>query len=301
MDSKLNKLKGCFTALISPFDEDYDLDKEKYREFIRWQIKSGCGLVPCGTTGESATMSHEEHHKVMEWCVHEAAKSKEKPFVLAGSGSNSTDEAINLSLHAQRIGVDGLLVITPYYNKPTQKGLVAHYSAIAEEVDIPIIVYNVPSRTGKNILPDTVATLAEKYKNIAGYKAASGNIDQIREVINKTPEDFIVMSGDDGLTYDIMKSGGAGVISVASNIIPSRMCDFVGKMQKGLWDEAKEENNKLQKLFKNLFIETNPGPVKYCAELLGMMDRRMRLPMVPPEPENQDLLKETLKKLNIMD
>src|SRR6056297_1419814 len=159
MDSNLKKLEGAFTALISPFDKDYDLDKKKYREFIRTQIEAGCGLVPCGTTGESATMSHGEHHRVMEWCVHEAEKSEEKPFVLAGSGSNSTKEAISLSLHAERIGVDGLLIITPYYNKPTQKGLFAHYSAIAEEVEAPIVIYNVPSRTGKNMLPNTVAEL----------------------------------------------------------------------------------------------------------------------------------------------
>ena len=297
---KLDKLKNTFTALISPMLDNGELDEAAYRNFIRMQIKAGCGLVPMGTTGESATMNNEEHESIIKWCVEESGKSAEKPFVLAGSGSNSTKEAVALSKHAQSLGADGLLIITPYYNKPTQKGMIAHFSAIAEEVTIPIILYNVPGRTGVNMLPDTVAELASKYKNIVGYKAASGNIKQIQEVMDKCPKGFIVMSGDDGLTYDMMKMGGKGVISVASNIIPERMSAYTKMMEAGKWDDAQKEKETLSELFSNLFVETNPGPVKFAAELLGTMKRTMRLPMVPPEPESQKIVKNTLKKLELL-
>ena len=299
MKGDLSRLKNCFTALLSPMDEDEDLCKQTYREFIRLQIKAGCGLVPCGTTGESATMSHQEHESVIRWCLEEAAASGKKPFVLAGAGSNSTKEALSLALHAERMEVDGILVITPYYNKPTQKGLIAHYSELAKAVDIPIVIYNCPGRTGGNILPDTVAELANKYENIRGYKAAEGKIEQISQVIQKCPKDFVVMSGDDGLTYDIMKAGGKGVISVASNVIPERMQKYCELMTAGNWEEAKNEDNALQDLFKVLFVETNPSPAKYAAELLGLLSRRVRLPLVPPEPESQEKIKEVLVKMGL--
>jgi 4-hydroxy-tetrahydrodipicolinate synthase len=299
LKSDLSKLKNCFTALISPMDDDGDLCKSTYRDFIRRQIKAGVGLVPCGTTGESATMSHQEHENVIRWCLEEAEAVKPRPFVLAGAGSNSTAEAHNLAVHAERMGVDGILVISPYYNKPTQKGLIAHYSDLAKAVDIPIVIYNCPGRTGGNVLPDTVAELSRKFENIVGYKAAEGKIDQIKQVIEKARDGFIVMSGDDALTFDIMKAGGKGVISVASNIIPDRMQQFALMMSEGRWSEAEVENKTLQPLFKNLFIETNPGPVKYAAELLGLMNRRMRLPLVPPEPENQEIIRKTLLDLGL--
>jgi len=294
LTTTISKLKNTFTALISPMDIDGDLCKETYRNFIRTQINAGCGLVPCGTTGESATMSHQEHENIIRWCVEEADAASTRPFVLAGSGSNSTKEAINLSINAERMGVDGLLIITPYYNKPTQNGLIAHYSAIAKEVEIPIIIYNCPGRTGGNILPETVATLANKFDNIMGYKAASGKIEQINQVINQTPNNFIVMSGDDGLTFEIMKAGGKGVISVASNIIPDRMVKYTQLMEAGKWDEAKKEDDKLQILFNNCFIETNPGPVKYMAELLGIMSSRLRLPLVQLEDKSKEIVRQTL-------
>ncbi len=299
MRSDLQKLKNTFTALITPHDEDDDICKESFRAFVRSQIDAGVGLVPCGTTGESSTMSHQEHENAIRWAVEAAQASARKPFVLAGAGSNSTKEAISLATHAERMGVDGILVISPYYNKPTQKGMIAHYSKIAEAVAIPIVVYNCPSRTGKSIDPETVAALADKYDNIAGYKAAEGDMVQIKKVIDLTPSNFIVMSGDDGLTYEIMKAGGRGGISVASNLIPGRMQTFTELMTAGKWAEATEENNKLQELFANLFVETNPGPAKYMAEKMGIMSRRMRLPLVPPEPESRLILDQTLKNLGL--
>ena len=299
MNSNISKLQGAFTALISPMDEDGDLCKTTYRDFIRRQIKAGCGLVPCGTTGESATMSHHEHENVMRWCVEEARKSDEKPFVLGGAGSNNTKEAISLSRHAERMGVDGVLLITPYYNKPTQKGLYAHYSAIASEINIPIVVYNCPGRTGGNILPETVTMLANDYDNILGYKAASGNLAQIQEVIKQTPDNFVVLSGDDSLTYEIMKSGGKGVVSVASNLIPERMVQFIRLIQNKQWEEAQAENLQLQDLFQNLFVETNPSPAKYGAELLNIMSSRVRLPLVGLEPSSKALMRTTLENLSL--
>lgn len=299
MNSNISKLQGAFTALISPMDEDRDLCKTTYRDFIRRQIKAGCGLVPCGTTGESATMSHQEHENVIRWCVEEARKSDEKPFVLGGAGSNNTKEAISLSRHAERMGVDGVLLITPYYNKPTQKGLYAHYSAIASEINIPIVVYNCPGRTGGNILPETVTMLANDYDNILGYKAASGNLAQIQEVIKQTPDNFVVLSGDDSLTYEIMKSGGKGVVSVASNLIPERMVQFIRLIQNKQWEEAQAENLQLQDLFQNLFVETNPAPAKYGAELLNIMSSRVRLPLVGLEPSSKALMRTTLENLSL--
>lgn len=296
---KPQKLKNTFTALVSPMDHDGDLHKEIYQQFIRWQISQGVGLVPCGTTGESPTLSHEEHEKVVEWCVQLAQESTEKPFVLAGSGSNSTKEAIRLSRNIEELGADGLLIITPYYNRPSQNGLIEHYGEIARAVSIPIVVYNVPSRTGCNILPETVSYLANRYDNIVGYKAASGNLEQIAELINTTPEDFIVMSGDDSLTLDIMQLGGKGVISVASNILPRRIQQFTEAISNGNWEYARAENQKLHDLFQKLFIETNPAPVKYAAEYLGLLDGNLRLPLVPLQPESKTILENVLDDLNI--
>lgn len=300
MRSDISKLKNTFTALISPMDNDGDLQKDTYLRFIQRQIDAGCGLVPCGTTGEASTMSHQEHEAVVRWCVNLAKNSSYRPFVLAGSGSNSTAEAISLSRHIERMGVDGLLIITPYYNKPTQNGLIAHYSAIAETVDIPIVVYNVPSRTGTNILPETVATLAEKYENIVGYKAASGNLAQIQQVIEQTSQDFIVMSGDDAKTLDIMRMGGKGVISVASNLIPSELQQMTSAMSSGDPETAEKIHQRYAKLFEILFIETNPGPVKFGAELMQLMNRRMRLPLVPPTLQSQQKIQDVLQNLGVI-
>ena len=297
---KVHKLKNVITAMITPFNEDYTIDKDKYREFIRFQIKNGCHPLTMGTTGESATLSHEEHHIAMDIAIDEAKKSGKDPFVLAGTGSNSTKEAISLCQYAEKAGADGCLVVVPYYNKPVQHSLVDHFSAVADSVSLPIILYNVPSRTGRNLEPETVSKLAHSKDNIVGIKCASGNIDQITKIIKTTPEDFIVLSGDDGMTYHIMALGGKGVVSVASNIIPAQLVEFTNFMLNGEWDKARKKQLELFDLFKVLFIETNPGPVKYAADLMGLMDSRMRLPLTPPLKENQKKIKQILKYLNII-
>ena len=298
--SKLKKLKNVITAMITPLHEDFSIDEVKYREFIRFQIDNGCHPLTMGTTGESATLSHEEHHQAIDITVDEAKKSGKDPFVLAGTGSNSTKEAISLSQYAEKAGADGCLVVVPYYNKPVQHSLIDHYSAIADSVSLPIIIYNVPSRTVRNIDPETIATLANKKDNIVGVKCASGNIDQITKIIKMTPDDFIVLSGDDGMTYHLMALGGVGVISVASNIVPAKIFEFTSTMNNGDWDKARKMQLELYDLFKVLFIETNPGPVKYVAELMGIMNKRMRLPLTPPLDANCEKIKNVLKKLNII-
>lgn len=296
----LDKLKNVITAMITPFKEDFSIDEPKYREFIRFQIDNGCHILTMGTTGESPTLSHEEHHYAMDIAVDEAKKSGKSPFVLAGAGSNSTKEAISLSKYAEKAGADGILSVVPYYNKPVQHSLIDHFSAIADSVSIPIILYNVPSRTGRNLEPETISELAQTKDNIVGIKCASGDIDQITKIIKTTPEDFIVLSGDDSLTYHIMALGGRGVISVASNIIPSKLVDFTNTMLNNDWQKAKEMQLELFYLFKVLFIETNPGPVKFAADLMGLMDSRMRLPLTPPLKENRKKIKSVLKNLDLI-
>ncbi|TFG02772.1 MAG: 4-hydroxy-tetrahydrodipicolinate synthase [Promethearchaeota archaeon] len=298
--SKVDKLKNVITAMITPFNEDFTIDETKYREFIRFQIDNGCHPLTMGTTGESATLSHDEHHVAIDITVEEAKKSGKNPFVLAGTGSNSTKEAISLSQYAEKAGADGCLVVVPYYNKPVQHSLIDHFSAIADAVSIPIILYNVPSRTVRNLDVDTVVKLANKKDNIVGIKEASGDIDQITQIIKNTPDDFIVLSGDDGITYHLMALGGLGVISVAANIVPSKIFEFTSTMLDGNWQKARKMQLELYDLFKVLFVETNPGPVKYAAELMGIMNKRMRLPLTPPLEENQNKIKKVLEKMNLM-
>jgi len=298
--AKIDKLKNVITAMITPLDEDLNIDEAKYREFIRFQIENGCQILTMGTTGESATLSHEEHHQAMDIAVDEAKKSGSGTFVLAGSGSNSTKEAISLSQYAEQAGADGLLVVVPYYNKPVQHSLIDHFSAVADSVSLPIVLYNVPSRTGRNMEPETISKLAYSKDNIVGIKCASGDIDQITRIIKTTPDDFIVLSGDDGMTYHLMALGGRGVISVASNIIPSRLVEFTQSMLDENWKKARTMQLQLFDLFKVLFIETNPGPVKYAANLMGLMNNRMRLPLTPPLKENQKKIKAVLKNLDLI-
>jgi 4-hydroxy-tetrahydrodipicolinate synthase len=296
---KLEKLKDVITALLTPLKEDFSIDEEKYREFIRFQIKNGCQILTMGTTGESATLSHDEHHSAINIAVDEAKKSGKEPFILAGTGSNSTKEAISLSQYAEKAGADGLLLVVPYYNKPVQHSLIDHFSAVADSVSLPIILYNVPSRTGSNLEPKTVNQLARAKDNIVGMKCASGNIDQITKLIKITPDDFIILSGDDGMTFHIMALGGKGVISVASNLIPDQMVKFTQMMNKGDWDAARDMHLELYDLFKVLFIESNPGPVKFAAEVMGLMNKRMRLPLTPPLKENQEEIKSVINKLKL--
>jgi 4-hydroxy-tetrahydrodipicolinate synthase len=297
---KLDKLKNVITAMITPFKEDLSLDEDKYREFIKFQINSGCQPLTMGTTGESATLSHDEHHKAMDIAVDEAKKSGKDPFVLAGAGSNATYESISLCQHAERIGADGLLVVVPYYNKPMQHSLIEHFSAIADSVSLPIILYNVPSRTVRNLDVETVIKLANKKDNIVGIKEASGDIDQITRIIKNAPDDFIVLSGDDGITYHLMALGGRGVISVVSNIIPAKIVEFTSSMLNGNWDKARKMQMELYDIFKVLFIETNPGPVKYAAELMGIMNSRLRLPLTLPLEENKAKIRKVLENMKLI-
>ena len=298
--SKLDKLKNVITAMLTPLKEDFSIDEEKYREFIRFQIDNGCNPLTMGTTGESATLSHEEHHIAIEITIDEAKKSGKDPFVLAGTGSNSTKEAISLTQFAEKAGADGSLLVVPYYNKPVQHSLIDHFSAIAESTSLPIILYNVPGRTVRNLEPETIATLANKNDNIVGIKCASGNIDQITRIIKSTPDDFIVLSGDDGMTYHLMALGGLGVVSVAANIVPSKIFEFTETMLAGDWIKARAMQLELYDLFKVLFVETNPGPVKYAAEIMGIMNMRMRLPLTPPLENNQMKIKKVLESLKLI-
>ncbi len=297
---KLDNIKNVITAMITPFKEDLSIDEEKYREFIRFQIDNGCHILTMGTTGESPTLSHEEHHQAMEITINEARNYKKDTLVMVGTGSNSTREAISLSKYAVNAGADVILVVVPYYNKPAQHSLIDHFSAIADSVSVPIILYNVPSRTGRNLEPETIVELARKKENIVGIKCASGDIDQFTRIIKMTREDFIVLSGDDGFTYHIMALGGVGVISVASNIIPSKIVEFTKAMNAGEWEKARKMQFELYDLFKILFVEPNPGPVKYAAEQMGIMNKRMRLPLTPPLNENQAKINQVLQKLNLI-
>jgi 4-hydroxy-tetrahydrodipicolinate synthase len=283
--------------MVTPFDEEGKIDEEGLRKNVEFQIKEGIhGLVPVGTTGECATLSYEEHNRVVDIVI-DAARGRVP--VLAGTGSNSTWEALMLTRHAKEAGADGVLLIVPYYNKPTQAGLYAHFKKIAEEVDIPQVLYNIPSRTAVNMLPETTAKLAE-LKNIVGIKEASGDLEQIKRTIRLVGEGFSVISGDDALTLEIMKLGGTGVISVASNLVPGKVAKLVESFRAGDVETAQRIHEELSPLFKALFIETNPGPVKTAMKWLGMPAGGLRLPLVELEPENQTKLRRVLEEMGLL-
>lgn len=283
--------KGSIVAIITPFSEQ-GVDEEAFRKLIAFQLESGThGILPCGTTGESPTLSPDEHNRVIEITVD--AVNKQVP-VIAGTGSNSTAEAIALTQHAAKVGADAALVVTPYYNKPTQKGLYLHFKAIAESVDIPIILYNIEGRTAKNIDTETVAKLNADCKNIIGVKEASGSLEQVKAVREACGPDFIILSGDDALTLDMMDLGGTGVISVAANIIPKDIASLTELYASGQKSEARALNDKLKPLISTLFVETNPIPVKKAAELLGLASGRVRLPLCDMDQAHIDQLKQAL-------
>lgn len=287
---------GTGTAIITPFTKELEIDEEGLRRLVDLQERGGVdAIVPCGTTGESATLTHEEHLKVISIVRDQVSKAK----VIAGAGSNATHEAIALSKGAEDIGVDYLLSITPYYNKPTQSGILRHYKAIAESVNIPIIVYNVPGRTGCNILPSTVRQLAE-IPNIVGIKEASGNLGQIMQVIAGAPKGFSVLSGDDSYTFPLLALGGKGVISVASNIVPSMVSSMVSYAMYGELKRAREIHYKLLPLFQGLFLETNPIPVKTALRLMGRPAGEFRLPLCDMSPSNLVALKAILVDLDLL-
>ncbi len=275
--------KGSIVALVTPFRQG-KIDEKALEGLVEFHIKSGTSaLVPCGTTGESPTLSHEEHHRVIEIVIDQA---RARIPIIAGTGSNNTTEAIGLTEHALKFGADAALLITPYYNTPTQMGLYEHYKNIAGETSLPIILYNVPGRTGVNLLPETVARLSE-LKNIAGIKEATGNLQQVSEVIEYSRKGFIVLSGDDFTTLPLMAIGGHGVISVTSNIAPKDVSDMVRFWRAGKHDEARRLHYKLQPLHRAMFVETNPLPVKTALALMGMIDEEFRLPLATMETSNR--------------
>jgi len=275
--ANLEGLKGCGTALITPFLPNGNVDEKALASLVSWQIQEGIHfLVPCGTTGESPTLKHEEHLAVVDITVRTAAG---RVPVIAGAGGNDTAKIIALIAELRSLGVDGILSVSPYYNKPTQEGIYQHFRAIAESTDLPIIVYNVPGRTGSNILPDTLLRLAE-IPNIAGVKEASGDISQIGESCTKAPERFRILSGDDSLTLPVIALGGHGIISVASNEAPGMMSQFTAACLEGRWDEARAWNRTLYPLMKINFVETSPIPVKAALALMGRIQEVYRLPLV---------------------
>ena len=286
---------GISTALITPFKADGTVDEDAFRRLIDFQEKNGVDvIVPCGSTGESATLSPDEHIRVIEIAVDQAKKAK----VLAGAGSNSTAEAITLSRHAEDLGADGVLSISPYYNKPTQEGIYLHYKAIAESVGIPIVVYNVPGRTGSNITSDTMLRMAE-IPGIDAVKEASGNMAQIQRIIAGRPKGFEVLSGDDGLTIPMMSIGADGVISVAGNCCPGLMSRMVHYMESRLFDEALGINKMLLPLFSALFVESNPIPIKFAMGRLGFGNGTPRLPLTPLSEKGQAVLVPVLEELGL--
>ncbi|MQY52778.1 MAG: 4-hydroxy-tetrahydrodipicolinate synthase [Firmicutes bacterium] len=287
---------GSFVALVTPFKNNR-IDVEKLKELVEFHIKKGTsGIVPCGTTGESPTLSHEEHRLVIETVI-KAVNGRIK--VIAGTGSNNTNEAIELTRFAKKVGADGCLVITPYYNKPTQNGLYLHFKKIAETVDIPIIMYNVPGRTGTNMISSTAAKLS-KIKNIIGLKEASGNITQISQIVRECVEEFDVLSGDDAMTFPILAVGGKGVISVAANIVPAEVAGLVESFTRGDINKSRKMHLKMFPLFGAMFYETNPIPVKTSMNLMGMISDEIRLPLCKMSEENLKKLKTTLKEYKLI-
>ncbi|MFA5094416.1 MAG: 4-hydroxy-tetrahydrodipicolinate synthase [Candidatus Omnitrophota bacterium] len=287
--------EGSIVALVTPF-KNGKVDEDKLAELVEFHLKNGTsGIVPCGTTGESATLTHEEHNRVIEVVIRAANK---KIPVIAGTGSNSTAEAIELTKFAEKAGADAALLLSPYYNKPTQRGLYMHYKAVADSVKMPIIPYNIQSRTAVNIEPETFQKLAQ-IKNIVGVKESSGNLEQISRIRYLCGPDFAILSGDDALTLPILAIGGTGVISVAANIIPRDVADLVAAFKKGDIKKAQDLHYKLLPLIKALFIETNPIPVKTAMELAGMIEPELRLPLCHMSEENLAKLAEALKKYGL--
>ena len=291
--------KGSNVALVTPFTDD-KLDEETYIKLIHFHIENGTnGLVPAGTTGESPTLSHGEHEKVIELCVKE---SNGKLPVFAGTGSNSTEEAISLTTHAEKIGADGALIVTPYYNKPTQEGLYQHYKAINDKCGIPIIIYNIP---GRSVIDMSVETMAKLYelKNIIGVKDATGDLSRVDETLKKMGKEFIQLTGNDDNALEFNKRGGVGAISVTANIAP-KLCSDFQKFSKSESDNEKKEAERLNKILQpihhSMFVESNPSPVKYAAKLLGLCDDSVRLPLVRVTDQTKEIVRQALQSAKLI-
>lgn len=287
---------GAIVAIVTPFKKG-KVDEEALRNLIEEQIAAGTdGIAPCGTTGESTTLSHEEHDRVIEITIE--AVRKRVP-VIAGTGSNSTVEAIRLTKHAWEAGADAALLVSPYYNRPTQEGIYLHYKAVAEAVPIPIIIYNIQSRTGSNILPETLARLA-KIKNIVGVKEASGSLKQMSDVLHLCGPDFDVLSGDDIFTLPLMAIGGRGIISVISNVVPGDMAALVDAFTAGDLKKARELHFKMSPLIDALFIETNPIPTKAALSLMGKIEYELRLPLCPLAEKSEAVLRQVMRQYGLI-
>lgn len=289
---------GSLVAIITPF-KNGTIDKKSFKSLIDFHIKNGTqGIVVAGTTGESATLTYEEHEELIALAVEYADK---RIPIIAGTGANATHEAIALTKFAEKVGADASLQIVPYYNKPTQEGIYQHFKAIAEETNIPLILYNIPSRTGIDMLPETFARLFADFPNVIGLKEATGNVARVSEIISLTNPDVLILSGDDALTIPMMAVGAKGVISVANNLVPkdiSLMCEYA---LNGEFDKALEIHNKYWKLFKAMFVETNPIPVKTAAYMMGLIETdEMRLPLYKMNDKNRKYLEEVLKEYNLI-
>jgi 4-hydroxy-tetrahydrodipicolinate synthase len=290
------QIRGVYTAIVTPFDSQGNIDEATYRNLIDFQIENGIdGIVPCGTTGESPTLSHEEHDRLIEITVEHVNK---RVPVVAGTGSNSTREAVRLSTHAKKAGVDGVMVVNPYYNKPTQKGLLLHFSEVANAVDIPVMVYNIKGRTGVNIETDTLMALCAACENIVAVKEASGDLEQMKSVISRRRDGFSVMSGDDTMALKLVAAGGDGVVSVASNLLPGQMVEMVHCALKKDMQGAGVLEAPLVDFFKAMFVETNPIPIKTAMAVAGKCQEIFRLPMCSlSTEENRKVITDALAKI----
>jgi 4-hydroxy-tetrahydrodipicolinate synthase len=287
---------GALSAIITPF-RDGAIDEPALRDLIEWQIQNGVdGIVPCGSTGESATLTHAEHERVIRIAIEQARK---RVPVVAGTGSNSTAEAIRLTTFAREAGADGALLISPYYNKPTQEGIVKHYKTIAQSVSLPLIVYNIPGRTGSNILPETLARLAD-VPNIVGVKEASGSMEQVSDIHRLCGERLTILSGDDSLTLPLMALGGKGVIAVITNIMPRETRELAAAALAGDFARARELHYKMLPLMRALFLETNPIPVKYAASLMGKCTAEMRMPLTTMSPAPAEKLRGVMQEMRLI-
>ncbi len=289
--------KGSIVAIVTPL-KNGKIDEKKLKDLIDFQIKNGTsGIVPCGTTGESATLSFEEHDKVIVITIKQVNK---RIPVIAGTGSNSTEEAIMLTKHAAKAGASASLQVAPYYNRPTQKGLYEHFKAVADSVEIPIMLYNIASRTGVNIEPETIAKLSSDCRNIVAVKEASGNLEQMSRLKSLVGDRLDLLCGDDSLTLPVLSIGGTGIVSVVANIVPKDVAALVNEFEKGNVEKARQIHYKLMPLIRALFIETNPIPVKTAMGLLGMCEPDLRLPLCEMLPENLEKLKKALKEYGLL-
>ena len=289
--------KGAIIAIVTPFKND-KVDENRLRELVEFQIDNGInGIVPCGTTGESPTLDNDEHIRVIQICIE---TSKKRVPIIAGTGSNSTVEAITLTQHAAELGADGALVVTPYYNKPTQKGLYRHFKAVADNSEIPIILYNIEGRTARNIETPTVAKLAQDCPNIIGVKEASGSLEQAKAVHEACGKNFVILSGDDALTLPMMELGGVGVVSVVANIVPADVVKMIDLYNSGDTEGARVIDAKLAPLVTSMFLETNPIPVKTAMNLLEMCSADLRLPLCEMDEENLEKLKTAMSNYGLV-